>query len=196
MHLKPWFYLIKLILFKNSSGYQKYFLIIFFVFSVNLSANAPTSITGLNQKWINVGFGGLGGSKFKGIGGSVSLNYYIDKYLISVRLVNAGDIFNYPMIPDNNPSVRNLNDISVTIGLIKKNKLLYSSASIGLGIVNDNKKIRLRGNNFTTIGIPFGSQLFYTPLGGMGIGINVVGNINPQASYVGLLLAIQWGILR
>ena len=171
-------------------------ILVLFIFFKFIYAGNPTSISGYNQKWINLGFGAFNGSRFVGMGGGLSVNYYINKYLISMRLIDAADIFYYPAIPNGNPSIKNLNDISISLGLIKKNKWIYGSVSGGIGLVNDNMRVKLKGDNFTTVGIPLEAQLFITPLAALGLGVNIVGNVNFESSYLGLLLCVQYGILR
>jgi len=183
---------------KNYSINKSIFLTILntFISCSNILANIPTSISGYNQKWINLGFGGFKGNEFLGIGGVISLNYYINKYLISLRVINANDVSYSLDINNNENSIKNLNDIGVTLGLIKKNKYVYTSISSGIGLINDNDRLCIKGQHFTTFGIPLEVQLFLTPLAALGLGVNVVGNINNKSSYFGLLFCIQYGILR
>jgi len=165
-----------------------------------LLAQAPTSISGLNQGWINVGPGIVGGKEFGGFGLGMSLSYYPGKHIISGRYLTA---INPLMIEIQKGAshIEDIVDVGFSYGFIRKNKWGFVSVSSGIGVVRGNKKIGLdyasyKEEEFIIFGIPFESQIFLTPLPGLGIGLYCLANLNKEASYLGALLCLQIGILR
>lgn len=154
----------------------------------------------MNQGWLNIGLGIVGGKKGGGFSFGMSLSYYPGRYIISARYFSAVN----PLMVEIQKGVshiENISDISFLYGFIKKNKWGFASISTGLGLIKVNKKIGLdyvayKEKNFITFGIPFESQIFLTPFPVLGIGIYFIANINKEVSYIGASLCLQIGILR
>ena len=84
-----------------------------------------------------------------------------------------------------------LHDFSGLVGIRSFKRFGARSFELGLGFVQGN----LDGKDFYTIGIPFTAKLFFTPLRFFGIGLNVMGNLNPKESYAGFTINLQIGKL-
>ncbi len=175
-------------------------LLLIFLTGSRLLAEAPTSISGLNQSWINVGPGFVGGKEFGGFSFGTSISYFPGRHIISGRYLVA---FNPLMIEIKKGAthIEYLSDVSLLYGIIEKYKWGFGSASAGIGLVRGNRKIGreyaiFEEEKFLALSIPFEFQVFLTPLPIIGMGLYFFGNFNNETSYLGALLCLQIGLLR
>jgi hypothetical protein len=83
-------------------------------------------------------------------------------------------------------------ELAVLYGGIKKAKYGYVSASIGPAYMNG----QIKDVKMPRFGIAAETQLFFTALPVIGIGLTGLGNVNTKMSYFGVMLCLQVGKLR
>ena len=86
-------------------------------------------------------------------------------------------------------------DAGLLAGLYAKGDLAYVSISGGLGLTGGRGNAGPEGDNFVTIGVPLESQLFFT-LPNLGVGLTGLLNLNPERTFWGAMLTLQFGELR
>lgn len=147
--------------------------------------------------WFNAGGGassvqgGLGESSF-GVSPGVSFSYQLGNNLFSVRHVYNVEFQIHVFGESSTPEA--VWDVGALYGRIAKASYGFASISGGISIVGEVRPYKER--TFLTAGIPFETQLFWTPLPSFGIGIYGFANLNREKSFVGALLCIQIGKLR
>jgi hypothetical protein len=159
-------------------------------------AQDTSSNTKEHHYWVNMGgggswvHGGLGEDE-GGISGGISLSYQTGSSLFSIRGVENEefklDLFGYSGPPEK------VWDIGVLYGRVAKASWGLASISGGVGIVGASDD---EGITSYRLGIPVESQLFWTPISTMGIGIYGFANLNSKKSFIGALACVQIGILR
>ncbi len=169
-------------------------------FGSYLQAQEPTSKGGINQAWISGGFGFAGGNNLAGVGSGIIVTYHPRGRVVSMRYMS---IISMTMIEIQEGFVRyeTVKDVGVTYGVIEKNKWLYTSAATGVSFLAGEKRVGVgdansRLEDFSTVGIPYELQLFITPIPALGVGLSFSGSLNNEASYAGILLCMQYGLLR
>jgi len=120
--------------------------------------------------------------------------------LISVRIIENTEISIFE-----SPSEK-IWDFGVLYGQSLKMSNGYATISTGISLVggvNRGEKIsgdwlsaKYRKVNFSTVGIPFEGQLFWTASPTFGIGIYIFTNINQEKSFYGALVCIRYGNLK
>jgi hypothetical protein len=159
-------------------------------------AQDTSSSTREHHYWANMGgggswvHGGLGEDE-GGISGGISLSYQTGSNLFSIRGVENEefklDLFGYSGPPEK------IWDVGVLYGRIAKASWGLASISGGVGIVGVSDDEEITSYH---LGIPLESQLFWTPISTMGIGIYGFANLNFEKSFVGALACVQIGKLR
>ena len=158
------------------------------------------------NNWINAGIGA--GSA--GLSSGANFSHQSGKKLISARVTYNEEL----NIFGPSPSERAW-DFGVMYGGIAKSKYGFASISAGLGLVGGVRRGRYLDENrddnygwffikidqyekidFLTLGIPAEIQAFWTPFSKVGIGITLHGNLNPEKSFAGILISLQFGDLR
>ncbi len=176
------------------------FLFLFAVFIRNLHSQENIFINDNPRYWLNAGVGGSS----SGLSGGLSLSYEAGKNLFTFRYIGSSKYGEDKL--GGYTTAEKIRDIGPLYGRIIKGKFGYASISGGINLVtgvkhgeflgiinwvNTYEKIRI-----TTIGIPLEAQFFFTPVSFLGIGATAFANLNPEKSFWGLLLCIQFGKLR
>jgi hypothetical protein len=176
------------------------FKLLFILTNSLLLAEDGTSISGYNQGWLNIGPGIVGGPEVGGFGYGVGISYYPGPYLISGRYLTG---LNPSMveIKEGATHYETMVDVGVCIGAIWKSKWVFSSASAGLGILTGEKRIgidgvRYREERYVWLSVPLEMQLYLTPLPAFGVGLILLGSINRQSPTLGMMVCLQYGLLR
>lgn len=160
--------------------------------------------------WFNVGVGA--GSVHRGFDSNsteneicpsfgINFSSQVKKGLISIRFIYNEEMNFLRISPK--PSV---SDFGVLYGRMAKVSFGFVSISGGISYVFGEQLGAYKGiSNYTfnyetktysTIGIPFESQIFWTPRPNIGFGIYGFANINSERSFYGGLFCIQLGKLR
>ena len=158
----------------------------------SLFAQDKSSGTEERHFWANVGGGGSWvrsglGEDEGGISGGISFSYQTGSNLFSIRGVENEefklDLFGYTGPPDK------VWDMGVLYGRVAKASWGLASISAGVGLVG------ISHNDISSyhLGIPIESQLFWTPISTLGVGIYGFANLNSEKSFVGALLCLQIG---
>ena len=144
--------------------------------------------------WAIIGFGG---SSVGWVANGANLSYQTGKHIISIRGILAigsqyGDYYVW--------------DVGALYGRCFKGQSTFISMSGGIGMVRGINVITIYDNWirvgqrrtewFTTIGIPVETQLYWTPISFLGIGLYGFANLNTEESFIGALASIQIGKLR
>ncbi len=145
--------------------------------------------------WVNLGAGygtvfdesiplqdEQGGSGFEV---SVNMSTFPNQ-LITLRAtsVNASVFYLYP---DGSEGMQG-QDIGLLYGFMYKNDDFLGSLSAGLAsTVVD---------NYSLLGYPLESQIFWTPHKNIGLGLIGIANVNPEKSFAAVLIGLQLGRLR
>jgi hypothetical protein len=97
-------------------------------------------------------------------------------------------------------------DLGALYGRIKKGYWGNVSFSTGVSYLKGVYRGEYLGGNghnqsykgvpYSTVGIPFEGHLLFTPFFFLGIGANVIANLNPGKSYAGFLISVQIGKVR
>lgn len=152
--------------------------------------------TDSSKYWVNIGVG-FSSPEFTALGVIFSHELKNEKNIITLRLIRAEEIRIF-----SSPSNAHW-DLGVLAGVIRKKQRGMVSISAGGSIVGGKKKEDLTGGelfdadystkNYTTVGLPINSQIFFTPFSHVGIGLNGFANINPKKSFAGVLVCLQIG---
>ena len=159
-----------------------------------------TSDSKPNLSWLNLGLG-VGSI---GLSAGASFSYNFGSSLISIRSVANSEFKIFGPSPS-----ENVWDLGVLYGRSAKASYGVASISGGIAIVGGVRRGRYLGSTggffssdkyesltFSTIGIPIEGQLFWTPFSFFGIGIYGFGNLNPEQSFAGALLCLEFGEVR
>lgn len=160
--------------------------------------------------WFNVGVGAgtvIGGfdssNSSNAVGPSFGINFssQVKRGLFSIRFIYNEEMIFLRMSP-----TQSISDFGVLYGRIAKIPKGFISLSGGISrVFGEHRGAFQNLNNYTfnyetqsygTFGIPFESQIFWTPNSFIGVGIYGFANINPEKSFYGGLLSIQLGKLR
>lgn len=150
---------------------------------------------------VSVVNGGLGGDD-EGPSIGLSFSSQDEKNIFTVRSIICSEF----KILGPSPS-EGVWDFGVLYGRTIKDTYSFASLSGGISYVNvvrrggfissngwfDSKYEKLVSN---TVGIPIEGQFFFTPFPFLGIGIYGFANINPEKSFYGCLISVQFGRLR
>ena len=135
--------------------------------------------------WSNIGFGiGTEGS-FSGV---ISANFQFDRNLLTLRNSGTGELFG-----------DSINDIALLYGRATANTWYHASLSAGIGYVSGQKGGGLlsSGENISpTFGLPLEAQVFFKPIGIVGVGVTAFANLNRESSFAGFAITFQLGKLR
>lgn len=147
--------------------------------------------------WGNMG---AGVSTFD-LAGGVNVSYLSGNHLFSTRFV-----YNQEHNPLDPIPRKTIWDASALYGRSIKASYGIASISTGFGVVGGIRRGEFLGNRgarsqhekitFLNYGIPFQSQVIWTPIRNMGLGIYGFANYNPEKSYAGILFSIQIGKLK
>lgn len=171
---------------------ELFLVLAFLVFAAGLNAQ-EAGVAARNLGWLNFGAGFSSGLEpnvgMPGVG--LGLSYKSRLGLFSLRSVFFED-FQICLFGDcSNP--HRLWDAGALYGVITKGKFAFASASAGLGLAGGKRE---GAKAFTTVGIPLETQLFLTPIRYAGIGLYGLADLNPEKSFWGLLVCLQFGRLR
>ncbi len=97
-----------------------------------------------------------------------------------------------------------IDEVSFQMGLIRKGRWGYISISSGISFLAVKKALLTEPHRNTirdiitihTLGIPLELRALTTPIPVIGIGFGLQGNLNPQRSYVGFSVVLEFGDLR
>jgi hypothetical protein len=153
---------------------------------------------GVGAGIVNGGFGSNNADNFDGPSFGLSYSTRKNKGLISIRFIYNEEMIFFKVSP-----LENLWDMGVLYGRIARRSYGFASISGGLGLVGgvhrgsfinlSDYTIRYEKHTYNTFGIPFESQLFWTPSPFVGFGIYGFANVNPEKSFFGGLFCIQLG---
>jgi hypothetical protein len=167
-------------------------LIALTVFSVNSYSQDTSGSVEECHYWLNMGFG----ISTVDMSGGAGFSYQSGKKLISIRYTHNEDftLFELPK--------ESVWDVGVLYGIIRKSNYGLISASGGISIVGGYHRgayiestDSYEKKSFFTFGIPLEFQLFFTPFDYVGVGLNEFANLNPENTFVGMLLCLQIGKL-
>lgn len=132
-----------------------------------------------------------GGFSSFGLSLGISLSSQFGRSLVSIRYIYNTTFMSL------SPREETVWDLGALYGLSSKTSSGFSSISGGVSIVGGNRyDIRDEWSTFLTVGIPIEGQMFWKPYPSLGIGIYGFANLNPEKSFVGALLCLQYRILR
>ena len=176
-----------------------YLYLFVFIFGVNnLLSQSNTSITGIDQFWVDAGYGFISNSEMEVEGYNFSFSYFHDTGLYSIRWI-SGKEYNLFFMPNSFSLFpeHNFHEYSLLYGRIFKDKIFYTSISTGLGYMKYDKYISFnKQKNIHLVVIPINFQLFLTPTPVFGIGIDLNMNLNKEKVYYSGFLSLQIGLLR
>lgn len=138
-------------------------------------AQIPKTNQASNLYWVTVG----GGLSNLGSTAGGALSHQFKSNLISVRFLKNFNL----------DAGYKTWDIAGIYGKSYKSPQAMISFGTGIAFVNTNDLSEKSG----TVGLPFESQIFWTPTRFFGVGIYGFGNINSIKSFGGALLGIQIG---
>ena len=160
--------------------------------------------------WFNAGVGAgtvIGGfdssNSSNAVGPSFGINFssQVKRGLFSIRFIYNEEMIFLRMSP-----TQSISDFGVLYGRIAKIPKGFISLSGGISrVFGEHRGAFQNLNNYTfnyetqsygTFGIPFESQIFWTPNSFIGVGIYGFANINPEKSFWGGLFCIQLGKLK
>lgn len=194
-------------------------ILTFGLFSYSFVMSSPGSSADLSSEvgnyqgkwWINVGpiIGDSHSTSSNvyaasGFGINTSINIMpFQHQLLTLSTTSEGLIAAVPffgLITDSDST----SDASLLYGLIGKNHYGYISFSTGISRVKFRDKSEFIFGNYNhtikhsavSIGLPFQSQIFWTPCRYFGLGIIGFANVNHIKNYYGGGLEIQTGVLR
>jgi hypothetical protein len=159
--------------------------------------------TGLQNLWVNGGLG-VGG---KGVAGELKLSCEVSDHAVSIRYVATEEIREWF---SNGPTpIESTQDIALLYALCgQRTNLTFVKVSAGLGWVSGHRRGRHLGTEYSwffgphevyedvrfgTPGIALDIETGFTPLSIFGVGVSLIGNLNAESSYIGVLFSIQLG---
>lgn len=180
---------------------------------LNLSLPVPSETSKLILQapwWFNLGLGiGAGSQSNNGLAGDVSLNYAVTQnQFVSFRAVgvnNTAGISGSHMgvaLSGNllhvNDMVGGIGDLGPMYGVRSVQSWGYYGASAGVAMATGRRSptgSQNVGNDFTTVGLPLEAEAFYDINNHLAFGLIGFADVNPQASFVGITLAVELGRL-
>lgn len=181
-----------------------------------------TSYNPEGKWWVNLGAGGgllvshtssddeaendTGAVMYSG-----SINYALsDSRFLELRTTGTDDFLDLHCLFGCGEELDNLFEVGLLYGFMTKTEKYLAGASIGLAYTQltytkgeyvyvpdgDYYTTKYTNRHSSTVGIPVEIQLFLTPTKYFGIGLIGLGNVNPEGSVVGAMLALQFGDLR
>jgi len=153
---------------------------------------------GVGAGIVRGGFGSHNADNIDGPSYGLSFSTRKNKGLISIRFIYNEEMIFFKVKP-----LERVWDVGVLYGRIGRTSYGFASISGGLGLVGGVRRgsftnlndftIHYEKHPYNTFGIPFESQLFWTPSPFIGFGIYGFANINPEKSFFGGLFCIQLG---
>ena len=153
---------------------------------------------GIGAGIVRGGFGSNNADNFDGPSFGLSYSTRKNKGLFSIRFIYNEEMIFFKVSP-----LENVWDLGVLYGRIARRSFGFASISGGLCLVGgvrrgsfenlSNYTIHYDKHPYNTFGIPFESQLFWTPSPFIGFGIYGFANVNPDKSFFGGLFCIQLG---
>ncbi|PIS27505.1 MAG: hypothetical protein COT43_10075 [Candidatus Marinimicrobia bacterium CG08_land_8_20_14_0_20_45_22] len=175
------------------------FLVTLFLLVIPLFALADSKTSVVNDSpsfgWATLGAGYSKSKDMLGCGGCVSASYLSKQRLLSVRFLETDKIGMEPEIITGT-RLEHFSELSGLYGIYTRPPFLFFSASSGLGLVRLKERSQSGMKTSTLVGIPLEVQMFVTPLPAIGIGIDILGNINRKSSNYAVFICIQFGVLR
>jgi hypothetical protein len=141
--------------------------------------------------WLTAGVGlgtgtNLGDGAFAVYGG---VNYRFGRHLTTARATTVWEVFGDQVV-----------DVGVAYGRVVPSRLFSLSVYAGPSLVRVLQDTGSLGSDAEdtvyTAGVNFGAGSHFQPGEVLGLGVTLVGNLNPEASFVGLLLTVQLGGIR
>lgn len=161
--------------------------------------------TRIENLWISGG----AGLNSMGLGAAVGLSCQYGGHTVSVRYSNASE-FRFFDLYSPTPS-NDVHDFALLYCIAEhRDKWSLSMMSIGLGLVEGQRRGRALNPArdflsyhpyheayetvaFSTVGIAFDAQSCFTPLSVLGLGLDLLGNVNCRSSYVSIHVSFQLG---
>ncbi len=170
-----------------------FFVLFYLLSSFNFTySQKKEETTDENFYWCTLGIGtgaGLESSSLP-VAFNLNLTYRHIRNMFSFRIATTSKILG-----------SDLNDYGLLYGYTITTSAFFSSLGAGVAIVSGT----LRGGLFSndknksigpTIGLPLEAQLFWHPSSAFGLGLYFFADINPEKTFDGVTLSIQFGKLR
>jgi len=163
------------------------------------------SQTRIDNLWISAG----AGLNSLGLGAALGLSCQYGGHTVSIRYSSASEFRFFDPYSPTPPN--NVHDFALLYCLAEhRSKWSLSMISIGLGLAEGQRRGRVLGPasnfwsyhpyhevyetaGFSTVGIAFDAQSSFTPLSVLGLGLDLLGNVNGRSSYVSILVSLQMG---
>jgi hypothetical protein len=145
--------------------------------------------------WGTVGIGCFGSSSKLGIGSTMGLSFARNDRIISLNYTEYEDLSEIIASIFSDEDVLVIKDLAVLYGVFKKTRWLHASASIGVGYTIG-EGIGEEDESFSTYGFPYEIDVAFTPIKICGIGAKIVGSMNPEHSFAGVVATLKFGNFR
>ena len=141
----------------------------------------------VQRTWASFGYGlaALAGADAEGtysFAGQFGLHHQRSRYVASLRTAVLFDIF----------GDTGFVDIGLLVGRATRTRRSHASAGVGLALVQGTDPITYAA--VTTIGVPLEAQVFYSA-GLLGLGLYGFASVNPERTFGGVTLSLQFGKL-
>jgi hypothetical protein len=162
-----------------------------FSFNCTYSQKKDEEITNTKFFWGTIGFGtGANGGNSSSTPYAVNLNltYRFNRDMVSFRTSSVGELFE-----------TTVTDYGFLYGYAITSGEIFTSVGGGIALVSGNiskglfSEVKKIG---PTIGFPAEVQLFWQPFHAVGIGLYLFADLNPENSFDGATLSLQFGNLR
>lgn len=144
---------------------------------------------------------GVGGGS-QGLAGVVSLNFSRGRLFYVLRMSRTEEFSIFGPSP-----IQSDTDYAVLVGRSSRSRRSVKSAAVGIGLVRSVRRGALIQEGFwffgpqherldrVTVGLPIDLKATAN-VRGIGIGVNLFGNLNTKGSFAGVALTLQLGKLR
>jgi hypothetical protein len=170
---------------------------------VSLKATTPNfenaTISGLNQWWVDVGFGLVGTGEYPGIGLSSSLSFHRPAGFYTLHLLLSGNFTEEsPQPPGANRGVPDaIHAFDGYYGLLWKHKYAYGAVNLGISVISSYyTRGHIKQEWRYLVGIPVMIQAYFTPLPIVGMGLTGSYTIISGPNIITLFLSLEMGRLR
>jgi hypothetical protein len=152
--------------------------------------DTPSSLT-----WATFGIGYVANRQFPGFGGGICVSHQSKLGLLSIRFIGAYDASVEPTILTDT-KLTQIYELSGMYGVRYSLGPFQFAGSTGLGVVQWSERSRFGRSHTNTMGVPLDIQVSVLPLQILGLGVHVLGNLNPRSSYAAGFLCLQVGRVR
>jgi hypothetical protein len=135
--------------------------------------------------WLGVGVGGAGTAEADGVGVLGQLVYERAPHHFAFRVIALADV--------SSGADAGMGEAGVLYGRMIGGGIAAAYASAGLSYVHVDRCDATTTESCGTVGVPLAAEVMLTPFDVIGIGLQAFANINPKASYAGVLVTLPIG---